>query len=158
MGAMLLARSATASTDWRNARCRRRVNNDPGVAWPPGGQKLPGAVDTSNEPQPEPLILGLAPDQPAPGAAIDREHKAIYCRQQAAELSQPDCLKSLGQGSRAGGPMSQGTAVNVSEPATLPDLFSGPPPVTSAGVMAAPRSPWRGPVRCGHARPAHLHT
>jgi hypothetical protein len=41
MGAMLLARSATASTGRRNA---------------------------GSEPQPEPLILGLVPDQPAPGA------------------------------------------------------------------------------------------
>ena len=78
MGAMLLARSATASTGWRNA---------------------------SSEPQPEPLILGLVPDQPAPGAVTDRVHKAIYCRRQAAELSQPGCLTgpgSPGQPTRAG--------------------------------------------------------
>jgi len=75
---MLLARSATASTGWRNA---------------------------SSEPQPEPLILGLVPDQPAPGAVTDRVHKAIYCRRQAAELSQPGCLTgpgSPGQPTRAG--------------------------------------------------------
>jgi hypothetical protein len=78
MGAMLLARSATASTGWRNA---------------------------SSEPQPEPLILGLVPDQPAPGAVTDRVHKAFYCRRQAAELSQPSCLTgpgSPGQPTRAG--------------------------------------------------------
>ena len=78
MGAMLLARSATASTGWRNA---------------------------SSGPQPGPLILGLVPDQPAPGAVTDRIHKAIYCRRQAAELSQPGCLTepgSPGQPTRAG--------------------------------------------------------
>ena len=65
MGAMLLARSATASTDRRNA---------------------------SSERQPEPLILGLVPDQPADGAVTDRVNKAIYCQRQAAELSQPGGL------------------------------------------------------------------
>jgi hypothetical protein len=60
MGATLLARSATSSTGRRKA---------------------------TSEPQPEPLILGLVPDQPAPGAATDRVHNAIYHRQQAAELS-----------------------------------------------------------------------
>ena len=78
MGAMLLARSATASTGRRNA---------------------------SSEPQPEPLILGLVPDQPAPGAVTDRVHNAIYCRRQAAELSEPGCLMgpgSPGQPTRAG--------------------------------------------------------
>lgn len=65
MGAMLLARSATASTGRRNA---------------------------GSEPQPEPLILGLVPDQPAPGAITDRVHKAIYCRRLAAEFSQPGGL------------------------------------------------------------------
>ena len=49
MGAMLLARSASTSTGRRNV---------------------------SSEPQPEPLILGLVPDQPAPGAITDRVHTA----------------------------------------------------------------------------------
>lgn len=77
MGAMLLVRSATASTGRRNG---------------------------SSEPQPEPLILGLVPDQPASVAVTDRVHKAIYCRQQAAELSQPGGLtRGLGHpGSRRG--------------------------------------------------------
>ena len=132
MGAMLLARSATASTGRRNA---------------------------STEPQPEPLILGLVPDQPAPGAVTDRVHKAIYCRRQAAELSQPSCLTGAraARTADAGGQIPQGAAMNAGEPATPPDLFGGPPPVRSAEVMAAPRSPWRSPVRCGRTRPAHSH-
>lgn len=84
MGAMLLARSATASTGRRSA---------------------------SSEPQPEPLIPGLVPDQPAPGAVTDRVHKAIYCRQQAAELSQPGRITTRGLGrpaADAGGQMPQG--------------------------------------------------
>jgi hypothetical protein len=78
MGAMLLARSATASTARRNA---------------------------DSEPQPEPVILGLVPDQPAPGAITDRVHKAIYCRRQAAEFSQPGGLpgaRTARQATRAG--------------------------------------------------------
>ena len=67
---MLLARSASTSTGRRNA---------------------------GSEPQPEPLIRGLVPGQPAPGAVTDRVHKAIYCRQQAAEFSQPGGL-TRGQG------------------------------------------------------------
>ena len=132
MGAMLLARSATASTGRRNA---------------------------SSGPQPGPLILGLVPDQPAPGAVTDRIHKAIYCRRQAAELSQPGCLTgpgSPGQPTRAG-KMPQALPSASGEPATPPDLFGGPPPVRSAGDMAAPRSPWRGPARRGRTRPAHSH-
>lgn len=46
---------------------------------------------------PEPLILGLVPDQPAPGAITDRVHKAIYGRRQAAGFSQPGGL-TRGQG------------------------------------------------------------
>ena len=58
--------------------------------------------------------------------AADREHKAIYCRQQAAELSPGRLpLRAWARAAGAGGQMSQGTALNVSEPATLPDLFSG---------------------------------
>ncbi len=57
MGAMLLARFATASTGRRKA---------------------------ASHPQPEPLILViLVSDQPAPGAATDRVRKVIYRRQQA---------------------------------------------------------------------------
>ena len=65
MGAMLLARSATSST---------------------------GRPKATSQPQPGLLILGLVPDQPAPGAATDRVHKAIYRLPPAAELSQPGCL------------------------------------------------------------------
>ena len=74
MGAMLLARSATASTGQRNA---------------------------SSEPQPEPLIHGLVPDQPTPGAVTDRVHKAIYCRQQARSLA-TDRVERLGHGQERG--------------------------------------------------------
>ena len=61
---------------------------------------------------PAPLILDLVPDQAAPGTVTDREHKAIYCRQQAAELSQPSYLTAAwaARAADAGGPMSQGTA------------------------------------------------
>jgi hypothetical protein len=59
MGAMLFARSATASTGWR---------------------------EDSSEPQPGPLIFGFRPDQPAPVPQLTRT-KAIYCQQRAAELS-----------------------------------------------------------------------
>jgi len=65
MGAMLFARSATASTGWRN---------------------------TSSGPQPEPVILGLVLDQPPPGAVTRGVPKAVCCQQQAATLSQPSCL------------------------------------------------------------------
>ena len=53
--------------------------------------------------------------------------------------------------------MSQALPSASGEPATPPDLFGGPPPVRSAGDMAAPRSPWRGPARRGRTRPAHSH-
>jgi len=50
--------------------------------------------------------------------------------------------------------MSQGTAMKAGEPATPPVLFGGPPPVIRpAGVMTAPRPPWRGAVRCGRTWP-----
>jgi hypothetical protein len=122
MGAMLLARSATASTGRRNA---------------------------SSEPQPEPLILGLVPDQPAPGAVTDRVYKAIYCRRQAGELSQPGGLTGAraARAADAGGQMPQGTAMNAGEPATPPDLFCGPPPVIRPAASWLRRA-FRGGVRC----------
>src|SRR5207302_9006797 len=52
------------------------------------------------------------------------------------------------------GQLSQGTAMKAGEPATPPVLFGGPPPVIRpAGVMTAPRPPWRGAVRCGRTWP-----
>ena len=122
MGAMLVARSATASTGRRNA---------------------------SSEPEPEPLIPGLVPDQQAPGAVTDHVHKAIYCRQQPAEFSQPGCLTwaRAARAADAGGQMPQGAAMNAGEPATPPDLFGGPPPVIRPAASWLRRA-LRGGVRC----------
>ena len=82
MSAMRLARSATASTGRRNA---------------------------SSELQPEPLILGLVPDQPAPGAVTDRVHKAIYCRGRPLSCHSPVASPGarVARAADAGGQMSQ---------------------------------------------------
>jgi hypothetical protein len=130
MGAMLLARSATASTGRRKA---------------------------TSQSQPEPLIPSLVPDQPAPSAAADRVHKAIYRRQQAAELSQPGCLT----GARAARPADAGGADAAGHcherrrtcDAATPRQY--PAASQAARRHAASRSPWRGPMRCARTRPAH---
>jgi hypothetical protein len=53
--------------------------------------------------KPEPLIPGLVPDQPAPGAVTDREHKATYCRGRPPSYPSPRLTgpQSPGQPTRA---------------------------------------------------------